>query len=104
MRGANHFPWVNITPTIQTVPTSPCCHLVTHLHGPDGAGKGHPSLSPLPNGPTEGGGAAANGPVPRRGAALAGSHDVLVCGVGGNWRPRPRLGGGVPPAAATRKK
>jgi hypothetical protein len=69
---------------------------------PDGAGKGHPSLSPLPNGPTEGGGATANGPVPRRGEALAGSHDVLVCGVDGNWCPSPRLGGGMP-AAATGK-
>lgn len=48
-----------------------------------GTGEGHPGLAPLPDGPAEGGSAAADGPVSRRGAAQARSHRVhspLVCG------------------------
>jgi hypothetical protein len=58
--------------------------------GGAGAGEGHPGLAPLPDGPAEGGSAAADGPVSRRGAAQTGSHRVhrpLV------WRAQARRNG-----------
>jgi hypothetical protein len=51
-----------------------------------------PRLAPLPDGPAEGGVAAADGAVPRGGAAEAGAHGVHLQGASGGG------GGGCPPA------